>query len=135
MTSIRKDIPVERDAATVWAAFRDFGAVHDKLARGFVTDTRLDGDARIVTFANGVVARERLVDMDDAARRLAYSIVGGADGALTHHNASFQVFDNGADGCRVVWIADILPNEFADRIGGMMEQGAAAMQRTLRRAG
>ena len=73
--------------------------------------------------------------MDDSARRLAYSIVGGANGALTHHNASFQVFDNGADGCRVVWIADILPNALADRIGGMMEQGAAAMQRTLRRAG
>ena len=44
---------------------RDFGALHTRLVPGFVTDTKLDGDARIVTFANGTVARELLVDCDD----------------------------------------------------------------------
>ena len=48
------------------------------LVPGFVLDARLDGDARIVTFANGTVARELLVDCDDARRRLVYA--GSASG-------------------------------------------------------
>ena len=58
----------------VWDALRDFGALHTRLVPGFVTDTKLDGDARIVTFANGTVAREVLVDCDDKKRRLVYAI-------------------------------------------------------------
>ena len=53
---------------------RDFGALHTRLVPGFVIDTQLDGDARIVTFANGTVAREQLVDCDEARRRLVYAI-------------------------------------------------------------
>lgn len=51
--------------------------------------------------------------------------------SLTHHNGSAQVFE-GADGqSRVVWIADVLPNEAADAIGRMMEQGINVMKATL----
>jgi hypothetical protein len=75
MASIHKDIPIDASPAEVWAAVRDFGSPHKRLAPGFVLDARLDGDARIVTFANGNVARERLVDCDDARRRLVYAIV------------------------------------------------------------
>ncbi len=39
-------------------AVRDFGAVHQRLVPGFVVDSRLDGDACVLTFANGMVARE-----------------------------------------------------------------------------
>jgi hypothetical protein len=42
------------------------------LARGFVTDCRMDGKDRIVTFVNGLVAREVIVDIDERARRLVY---------------------------------------------------------------
>jgi hypothetical protein len=97
---------------------------------GFVVDCRLEGDARIVTFANGVVARELIVDLDDAARRHAWSAAGGW---LTHHNASLQVFAEGADRSRVVWIADLLPNEMAGPIAAMIDQGVSAMKRTLER--
>ncbi|MGP8120243.1 MAG: SRPBCC family protein, partial [Xanthobacteraceae bacterium] len=107
----------------------DFGAVHTRLAPGFVTDCRLeDSHTRIVTFANGVVAREILVDRDPQARRLAYAIVGGR---LTQHNASAQVFAEGEQRCRFVWIADFLPNELADYFGAQMELGAAAMRAAL----
>ena len=74
MAYIHKDIPINAPAHDVWDAVRDFGAVHTWLAPGFVLDTRLDGDARIVTFANGNVARELLVDCDDARLRLVYAI-------------------------------------------------------------
>jgi len=128
MASIRKEIPIDARPDAVWAAIRDVGAVHQRLAPGFVTDTRMDGDAaRVVTFANGLVVRELIVDVDDAARRLAYAAVGGRS---THHSASFQVLPDG-EGARLVWIADVLPHEVAAPIGEMMEQGARVMQRTL----
>ena len=65
----------------------------------------MDGEARVITFANGLVARELIVDVDDA-RRLAYS---ARTERLVHRNASFQVFDEGNGRCRLVWIADVLP--------------------------
>src|SRR5437773_9053328 len=77
MASIRKEILINAHAADVWAAVRDVGAVHQRLAEGFVVDTRLDGSARTVTFANGLVLRELIVDVDDEARRLVYAAVGG----------------------------------------------------------
>jgi hypothetical protein len=127
MASIRKEVLVDAPAAFAWEAIRDVGAIHTRLAQGFVLDTRLEGDTRLVTFAGGMVARERIVDVDDSARRLAYSVV---EGRPTHHNASIQVFADG-DRSRVVWIADLLPHDLAGAIGGMMEQGCAAMKRTL----
>jgi carbon monoxide dehydrogenase subunit G len=130
MASIHKEITVDAAPDDVWSAVRDIGAIHTRLARQFVVDTRLEGDSRVVTFANGMVARERIVDVDDRARRLAYSVI---EGRPTHHNASIQIVPEGS-GSRVVWIADLLPDELAGAIGGMMEQGCAAMKRTLEEA-
>jgi len=130
MASIRKEILLAARAAEVWDALRDVGAVHRRLATGFVTETRLDGDARIVTFANGLVARELIVDVDDKARRIAYAVVGGR---LSHHHATMQVIADGDGRCRLVWIADLLPHDMAGAIGAMMEQGSAAMKQTLER--
>jgi carbon monoxide dehydrogenase subunit G len=128
MASIHKEIAVNASPERVWDAIRDVGAVHKRLAPGFVTDTRLEGDARVVTFASGLVARELIVDLDDRARRLVWSVVGSK---MTHHNASLQVFPDGEARSRVVWIADLLPNELRDYIGGMIEQGMATMKKTL----
>ena len=127
MPTIRKELTVAAGIDRVWAAFRDTGAVH-RLAPGFVTDCRLEegGAARIVTFANGIVAREAIVDLDEASHRLAYSASGGR---LTHHNASFTVTEDGPGRCRIVWRADLLPAEMKPAIEAMMEQGVAAMQR------
>src|SRR5947199_1697298 len=128
MASIRKEIPCESSAENVWAAVRDVGALHQRLVPGFVVDTRLEEGARIVTFGNGMVVRELIVDLDDESRRLAWSARGGR---LTHHNASVQVFADGTRRCRLVWIADLLPNELAGEIRAMIDQAAAAMKKTL----
>ena len=128
MASIRKELRLDAGAGEVWDAFKDVWAVHTRLAPGFVTDCRRDGDDRIVAFANGVVAREVIVDVDDAARRLVYS---ARSERLVHHNASFQVFEDRPGRCRVVWIADVLPHAAAGAIGAMMEQGVAAMRKAL----
>jgi carbon monoxide dehydrogenase subunit G len=131
MASIRKEIVIEASPKRVWDAVRDVGAVHERLAPGFVIDTRLQAGARVVTFANGLVARELIVDVDDEARRLAWAVVGSP--RLTHHNASMQVFDDGDRGSRVVWIADLLPNEIGGTITAMIEEGLGAMKKTLER--
>ena len=128
MASIHREIQVEVPAERVWDAIRDVGAIHTRLAPGFVVDTRLEAGARMVTFGSGVVARELIVDVDDDARRLVWAVVGGK---MTHHNASLQVFADGEGRSRVVWIADLLPNEVAPAIAAMIEQGMAVMKKTL----
>jgi carbon monoxide dehydrogenase subunit G len=130
MASIHKDIPIDADPDEVWAAVRDFGAVHQRLAPGFVTDARLEGDARIVTFHNGTVVREMLVDCDDERRRLVYAIVGER---VKHYSASVQVAADGESRTRMTWIVDVLPNEIAPYIAGEMDLSVLAMQKTLGR--
>lgn len=128
MATIVKELRLDVAADAAWGAVRSVGEVHRRLAPGFVVDTALEGDTRVVTFANGMVVRERIVGLDDAWRRLAYSVVGGR---AAHHNASFQVFPEGEARCRLVWITDVLPDDAAGPIGAMVEQGAAAIARTL----
>lgn len=130
MASIRREIEVAAPLARVWDALRDVGRIHERLVRGFVVDCRLDGDARVVTFANGMSLRERIVDVDDIGHRVAWSAVGEP---FTHHNASVQAFAQGADRTRLVWIADLLPHELAAKIGTLIDQGLAAMRDTLER--
>ena len=107
MASIHREVRIQADPQTVWDALRDVGAIHQRLAPGFVTDVRLEEGARVVTFGNGLVARELIVDIDDEARRLVWSVIGGR---MTHHNASAQVFSDGEGRSRFVWIADLLPH-------------------------
>lgn len=128
MASIHREIRIEQSPEIVWDALRDVGAIHRRLAPGFVTDVRLEPGARVVTFGNGMVARELIVDVADDARRVAWSVVGGP---MTHHNASAQVFPDGAAGTRFVWIADLLPHELAPVIAGMIEHGLETIRRTL----
>jgi carbon monoxide dehydrogenase subunit G len=127
MASIRKAISTTARPDEVWDALRDVGALHTRLVPGFVTDTRLEPGARTVTFGHGMVVRELIVTIDDDERRIVWSAVGGS---LTHHNGSAQVFPD-ANGAKVVWIADLLPDEAASTIGAMMEQGTAVMKQTL----
>src|SRR5436305_13624870 len=103
MATIRKEMTLRANPAHVWDAIRDVGAIHTRLAPDFVTDVKLEEGARIVTFANGMMAKEMIVDIDDAARRLVWSVV---EGRPTHHNGSIQIFP-AVDGCRLVWIDDV----------------------------
>ena len=128
MASIFREVRIEADPRTVWDALRDVGALHTRLAPGFVTDVRMEEGARVVTFGNGLVARELIVDVNDELRRLAWSVVGGK---MTHHNASAQVFPDGEGHSRFVWIADLLPHEAAPGVAAMMDQGLAVIKRTL----
>jgi hypothetical protein len=130
MASIRKEIWIDGTVDHAWDALGDWGALHERLAPGFVTGVQLEGSDRLVTFFNGAVVRERLVDLDENARRVAWSIV---DGPYMHHNGSAQVFGD-ADGVRFVWITDLLPDELVPRTEAMMEQGLRAIKAKLESA-
>jgi hypothetical protein len=130
MASIHKDILLDAHPSDVWAAVSDFGNPHQRLVPGFVLDARLDGDARIVTFANGTVARELLVDCDDARRRLVYAVVSER---VKQHSASVQVTADGEARSRLIWIVDVLPHEMAPYIDAQMDQAVLAMQKALGR--
>ena len=132
MASIRREIRIDAPAERVWDAVRDIGNIHKRLVPGFVADCRMEGsEARIVTFGNGLVVKEIIVDRDDASRRLCWT---AKSERMTHHNASMQIFADGANGTTAVWIADLLPNEAAPAIGAMIDQGMGAMKKTLERA-
>jgi len=131
MATIRKEITVKATVGQVWDAIRDLGALHTRLVPGFVVDTRLEPGARVVTFANGRVAREIIVTIDEDARRLVWSAAGER---LAHHNASAQALENADGTTRIVWIADLLPDSMAAPIDQMMDHGMAAMKTALDRA-
>jgi uncharacterized protein YndB with AHSA1/START domain len=131
MASIRTETTIDASPDEVWDALRDWGALHTRLVPGFVTDIRLDGPDRIVTFFNGATVREVLVTLDDTARRLVWSIVGGP---YTHHNGAAQVLLDADGSTRFVWTADLLPDATAERTKEMMERGTATVRRTLESA-
>lgn len=131
MASIRIERRISAPAERVWDAVRDVGALHTRLVPGFVVDTRLEDGARIVTFGNGMVARELIVALDDVRRRFAYSVRAER---FAHHSASNEVFDVGDGTCLFVWTADVLPDAVAGMVGTMMEQGADVLKATLEAA-
>lgn len=128
MASIHKEFLLDTPPEQAWAAVRDFGAVHQRLTPGLAIATRLEADARLVTFANGLVLRELLVSLDETSRRLVYASV---QGRATHHNASIQVLPEGKTGSRIVWITDVLPNTLEQYVRELVEQGASIMKKTL----
>lgn len=132
MASIHQEILINAAPDAVWDAARDVGALHTRLVSGFVVDTQLvagaDPVVRMVTFANGMVAKEVIIDSDDTRRRLVWTIESER---VAHHNGVLQIFDAGDGRSRVVWIADVLPNALSESFGPMMGQGLEAMKRRL----
>src|SRR5262249_41776150 len=130
MASITKNVETVAPVRAVWSAIRDIGALHTRLVPGFVVDTVLDGDARIVTFANGMVIREPIIAIDDEYRRLVWSAEGPQ---FEHYNGSAQAIGQSDDTTVVVWIADFRPDNLADVVDERMTAGAAAMKLELDR--
>jgi len=128
MATICKETEIQASPQHVWEALRDVGALHTRLVPGFVVDTRMDGDARIVTFGNGTVVREDIITVDDASRRVAWAIAGQQ---FRHYNGVAQVFDAGDGRSRFVWTVDLLPDDLADNVAGMVEAGLAVIKQTL----
>jgi hypothetical protein len=131
VASLLREAAIAAPADRCWDALRAFGQLHERLAKGFVTDAVMISDRdRKVTWFNGAVGVERLIGVDEASMRLAYAVVDSPLGA-THYNAVAQVVPDGDARCRFVWAIDLLPDELSDRVGAMMDAGLAAIVKTL----
>jgi carbon monoxide dehydrogenase subunit G len=131
MASLTRIVYIDARPEDVWAAISDFAAVHERAARGFVLESRLEGDTRVLTFANGLVASERLVGLDHESRRIAYAT---SSPRIAHPNASLQVFPDGEGRSRVVWTTDVLPETVVETFETMLDHGARAMKATIENA-
>ena len=132
MATIRKEILIDTTPEAAWDALREVGALHTRLVAGFVTDTKMEGNTRVVTFGNGTVAQEEIISIDATQKRVAWAIVGQG---YHHFNGAAQIFENSKGGVRIVWITDLLPDSLAGQIDAAMTKGIAAMKKTLESAG
>jgi len=128
MASIRKEIRIDAPAGLIWDALQDVGALHTRLAPGFVTDTKLEGSARVVTFGNGMVAREEIVSIDPELKRVAWAVVGQQ---FHHYSGAAWVESDPKGGSRFYWSADLLPDDLAPKVDQMMTLGIERVKRTL----
>jgi hypothetical protein len=128
MASIRKEIRIDAPAGQIWDALKDVGALHTRLVPGFVKDTKLEGKTRVVTFGNGMVAREEIVSIEPTQQRVAWAVVGQQ---FRHYNGAAWVEADPKGGSRFYWTADLLPDELAPQVDQMMTAGIEVVKRTL----
>ena len=131
MASIRMETVIDTGIETAWDALRRVGEPHTLFAP-VLTDARIEGDVRAVHFANGMVVHERILDVDEERRRVAY--VGLDAPGLTYHHASMQLDVAGPGRCAFVWITDFLPAEAAANLQPLIDQGSEALKRNLENA-
>ena len=129
MALLRTEISIPAAPADVWDVIRDFAAGPLRMAPGFVVGCEADGDVRVVTFADGVVVRERFVELDDDERRIVYSLIGGSM-QPDHDRAEMRVVAEHG-GCRFLWTRDLRPDELGPGVQAAMDRGAEVIGRTL----
>jgi carbon monoxide dehydrogenase subunit G len=130
--SERLDAPAER----VWELVRDFGGVQ-RYAAGIEKCT-LEGSGigavRTLALAGGPTLQERLEALDDAGRRLSYSIVSGPI-PVADYLATVAISDE-ANGCRIDWSSTFEPKGISEdqarrMIEGVYRGGIAGIKREL----
>ncbi|MYS78943.1 MULTISPECIES: SRPBCC family protein [Streptomycetaceae] len=131
MTHIHEERIVEADADDVWAIVGEFETGPVRMAPGFVVDSRLaEPGIRLVTFANGMTARERLIEVDPDERSFTYAVVGGS-ATPTHDRATMRVRPTTAGRCTFVWTRDVLPDGLAEPMRQAMAYGADLVKSTM----
>lgn len=130
MASIHQQVAVGVDVQKAWQALRNVGNAHQLFAP-VLTNSRLDGDTRTVTFANGMVLHERILDVDDRRHRVAYSALDAP--GMTYHHASMELIDTGDGRCLFQWTTDFLPPEVSGNIAPLVDAGTTALKKNLER--
>jgi hypothetical protein len=128
MASIHHEITVETSVDRAWAALSAVGDAHTLFAP-VLSEGVLNGDVRMVRFANGMVIHERILDVNDTTHRVAYTAIDGP--GMSYHHASMQVIEAGSKQCRFVWITDFLPQELRATLQPLIEAGAKALKANL----
>ncbi|MFI1914019.1 SRPBCC family protein [Nocardia sp. NPDC020380] len=131
MASISREILIDVAPEDVWAVVADFVGGPLRMAPGLVTaSTDLGEGVREVSFAHGTVVRERLITVDEEARRFVYSVIGGTAIPL-HDNSALQVALHDDNTTRLVWTRDILPDAMATPFTATMDQALTVFKKTI----
>jgi Polyketide cyclase / dehydrase and lipid transport len=125
MASIHHEVELEVSAEQAWSQLRQVGDA-PRLFAPVLVDGEMEGDTRTVRFANGMVVHERILDVDDRRRRLAYTVLDGP--GMTYHHASMEIVAAGPERSRFVWVTDVLPGEVRDAVAPLVEQGSHALK-------
>jgi hypothetical protein len=127
MTSVSRDISIHAPSDVVWDAVRDVGAVHERLLPGLVSATTVVPDGRLVSFGNGMLVRERILDVDDDSRRLVHTLNSGWS---CHYVSVMRVNSAGAAHCRLLWTVDYRPDRY-DLMPRVVDRAVELIRRTL----
>jgi hypothetical protein len=130
MATTRVDIAIETSAERVWSVVGDFETGPLTMAPGHVTRCQAHGGIRTVTFANGTIARERLIAVDEQHRRIVFSIIGDTI-RPEHDNAVMQVIPRNDSTCTLVWMHDVLPDDLAPTLHAAMVDATPTIQTAL----
>jgi hypothetical protein len=130
MASIHIESLVAVGADPAWDALRRVGDA-DNLFAPVLVGAERRGDTRTARFGNGLVVHEHVIDVDDASRRVAYSVLDSP--GLTYHHASMQIVEDGPSRSRFVWTTDFLPAEAAPGLRTLIEAGTKALKANLER--
>lgn len=129
MASVIREIIIDAAPQSVWAVHGDFAGGPLKAVPGVFTSCHVDeAGVRTLSFADGTVAKERLIARDEEARRIVWGWVGDQ---VIHDNTSMQVFALGDGRSRLVWIHDTLPDELTEWLAAAMDQITPVMQQAL----
>jgi uncharacterized protein YndB with AHSA1/START domain len=129
MAHLRTEFSIAAPPADVWDVIRDFASGPLRMAPGFVVGCEVDGEVRVVTFADGTVVHERFLSLDDDERRVGYAVVGG-DVRPEHDSAEMRVVPE-EGGCRFVWTRELRPDDLGPAFQASMDRGAEVIKRTL----
>jgi hypothetical protein len=125
MASGSVECELTASADTAWAAVGDFNGV-DKIFPD-LDSLVIEGDDRILGMF-GMTIRERLLERDDAARRLVYSVIDGVP--LESHKGTITVEESGS-GSKVTWAFEVAPDEMLDIFSATYTGALEALKKHL----
>ncbi len=110
MATIYKRFVLDTSADSAWQKVRATQNVHELF--GMLVDARVDGDQRVCRTTDGGELVERIITVDDAARRIAYTITDSPFG-FEFHSASWQISEHGGETV-FEWFTDVKPDPIAE---------------------
>ena len=126
MADGKAEVTIARSPEDVWAVVGRFEGL-DEWMPG-IDSCEMDGDVRKLQ-TMGMEIHEQLKERDEAAKRIAYSIVKSPM-PLEHHLATLTVTPEG-DGSRLEWAYEIRPDDMAAAFGPVYEGSAQAVKQAL----
>ena len=122
MSTATAELAINATPDAVWAVVRDFYGIGGWMPG--IETCEADGDDRLIGMM-GMTIREHLVNRDEDAKALTYSITDGAP--IESHEATITVHDADS-GSRVTWDVTATPDDMANLMQGLYQQALEALK-------